>query len=64
MVSSVGPLLLGDEVCAQGGSELPGVETAELPTTEALVVPRAEYPAHDGRRRTVDTEGRLSRKRG
>lgn len=64
MLSSLGPLLLGDEVCAQGGSELPRVERAELPPSEALVVPRAEHSAHDGPRWAVDTEGRLPRKRG
>lgn len=64
MLSSLGPLLLGDEVCAQGGSELPSVETGEPPPSEALVVPRAEHSAHDGPRRAVDTEGRLPGERG
>lgn len=62
IILSLEPLLLGDEVCAQGGAELPRVETAKLPPPEALVVPGAEYPAHDGPSRTVDTESRLPRK--
>lgn len=63
-MASLVPLLPGDEVCAQGGTELPRVEGAELPRPEALVVPRAEHPAHDGPRRAVHTESRLARKRG
>ncbi len=58
------PFLPGDEECTQGGTELPRVETAELTGPEALAVPRAEHPAHDGPRRTVHTESGLARKRG
>lgn len=58
------PFFPGDEECSQGGTELPGVEGAERPRPQALVVPGAEHPAHDGPRRTGDTEGGLSRKRG
>lgn len=54
----------GDEECSQGGTELLGVEGAERPQPQTLVVPRAEHPAHDGPCRTGDTEGGLSRKRG
>lgn len=62
--SSLGPLPPGVEECAQGGTELRGVEATELSRPEALAVPGAEHPAHDGPRRAVDTEGRLARKRG
>lgn len=63
-MSSLGPLLPGDEECTQGGTELPRVETAELSGPEALAAPRAEHPAHDGPHRTDDTESGLARKRG
>lgn len=63
MVSPVPPLP-GDEECAHGRTELPRVEAAELPSPEAVVVPRAEHSAHDGPCRAVHTEGRLPRKCG
>lgn len=40
------------------------METEALSRPEALVVPRAEHPAHNGPCRAVDTESRLARKRG
>lgn len=58
------PILPGVEVCTQGRTELPRVETAELSWPEALVVPGAEHTAHDGPGRAVHTESRLSGKRG
>lgn len=62
--SCLGPLPPGDEERAQGGTELLRVETAELSRSQALVVPRAEHPAHDGPRRAVHTESGLAGKRG
>lgn len=63
-VSSLCALLAGSEECAQGGSGLSGVEGAELPRAQALAVPGAEHPAHDGPGRAAHTEGRLAGKRG
>ena len=64
IVFSLCQLLAGDEECTRGGTELPTVERAELSGPEALVVPGAERPAHDGPGRAVHTESRLARKRG
>lgn len=64
ILSWLGPLLSGDEMRTQGGTDVSGVETAELSRPEAVVVPRAEHLAHDGPQRTVDTESRLARKHG
>lgn len=60
IVSSLGPLLPGVEVCAQGGTELRRVETAELSQPEALAVPGAEHPAPDGRSPAGDPESGLA----
>lgn len=61
---TLGPLLLGDEVCAQGGSGIPGVEAEELPPAQAVAAPGPEHAAHDGPGRALHTEGRLSGRRG
>lgn len=50
-------------MCAQGRPELPRVERAELSRSEALVVPRAKHPAHDGPGRADHPAGRLSGER-
>lgn len=63
-VSSLGSPLAGVEVCTQGGTELPRVETPELSRPEAVAVPGAEHPGHDGPGRAVHTESGLARKRG
>lgn len=64
IVSSLCTLLPGNEVCTQGRTRLPGMEKSELSRPETLAVPGAVHPAHDGPRRTVDTESGLARKRG
>lgn len=64
MAASIGPLPLGDEGCAPGCRKVLGVETGTHPPAEALAVPRAEYAAQDGPRRTVLTEGGLAGERG
>lgn len=59
-----GLLLLGDEVCAQGGPGILCVEAEELPSAQAVAAPGPEQPARDGPGRAVHTEGGLSGRRG
>ena len=57
-------LFPGNEKCAQGGPGLPQVEGRTCSRREALVVPGAEHPAHDGPAGALAPKGRFPGERG